>query len=70
MKVIAIALTLLLAACTPVSRGLCRSRSGRSIHSGSAARYESALGGYVSRRPVEPKPWREQNERVTPRPER
>lgn len=32
------------------------------------ARYRSALGTYVSQRPVEPRPWREQNEGVAPRP--
>jgi hypothetical protein len=30
------------------------------------AAYRSTLGGYSSRRPVEPAPWREQNERVAP----
>jgi hypothetical protein len=32
-----------------------------------AVRYSPVLDGYVSQRPVGPKPWREQNERVTPR---
>jgi hypothetical protein len=31
------------------------------------ASYRSTLGGYSSQRPVEPAPWREQNERVAPR---
>ena len=31
-------------------------------------RHRSALQTYVSQRPVEPAPWREQNERVAPRP--
>jgi hypothetical protein len=30
------------------------------------ASYRSALGDYRSQRPVEPKPWVEQNERVAP----
>ena len=30
------------------------------------AGYRPALGGYVSQRPVEPAPWRQQNERVAP----
>jgi hypothetical protein len=30
------------------------------------AAYRSTLGGYTSRRPVDPAPWREQNERVAP----
>lgn len=32
-----------------------------------SARYSSVIAGYVSQRPVNPKPWREQNERVTPK---
>lgn len=31
------------------------------------AGYKPVLSGYVSQRPVSPKPWREQNERVTPK---
>jgi hypothetical protein len=30
--------------------------------------YRSTIGSYKSQRPVEPSDWREQNERVTPRP--
>ena len=33
-------------------------------------RHRSALAGYESQRPVEPLPWREQNERVAPQPKR
>jgi hypothetical protein len=32
-----------------------------------SANYRSTLGRYTSQRPVEPAPWREQNERVAPR---
>jgi hypothetical protein len=32
------------------------------------AAYDSVLGRYTSRRPVDPGPWREQNERVAPTP--
>jgi hypothetical protein len=32
------------------------------------AAYGSVLGRYTSRRPVDPGPWREQNERVAPTP--
>lgn len=32
--------------------------------------YRSVLSGYVSQQPVEPAPWREQNERVTPAPKK
>lgn len=28
--------------------------------------YRSTIGGYISQRPVEPGPWRRQNEQVTP----
>lgn len=31
------------------------------------ARYQPVLSGYVSQRPVGPKPWRELNERMTPK---
>jgi hypothetical protein len=34
------------------------------------ARYHSTVGAYVSQRPVEPRPWRELNERVAPQPKR
>jgi len=30
--------------------------------------YRSTIGGYASQRPVEPRPWREQNQRVAPAP--
>jgi hypothetical protein len=30
--------------------------------------YRSTIGTYKRQRPVEPGPWREQNERVTPQP--
>jgi hypothetical protein len=33
-----------------------------------AAGYRPVLSGYVSQRPVEPAPWREQNDRVAPKP--
>jgi hypothetical protein len=36
----------------------------------SPAGYRSTVGAYVSQRPVEPRPWREQNERVAPQPKR
>lgn len=35
----------------------------------SAVGYRSGLGAYRSQRPVEPRPWREQNDRVAPRKE-
>lgn len=33
-----------------------------------ATAHRPALEGYVSQRPVDPAPWREQNERVAPKP--
>jgi hypothetical protein len=33
-----------------------------------AVGYRPTIGRYTSQRPVEPAPWREQNERVTPAP--
>jgi hypothetical protein len=35
-----------------------------------AVAYRSVIGGYESRRPVEPASWRDQNERITPAPRR
>lgn len=35
-----------------------------------AAGYSPVLRGYTSLRPVEPLPWREQNDRVAPKPNR
>ena len=32
-----------------------------------AVRYSPVLAGYLSQRPVAPMPWRERNERVTPK---
>lgn len=32
-----------------------------------AVSYRPVLSGYTAQRPVEPKPWREQNERVAPK---
>jgi hypothetical protein len=34
------------------------------------ARYRSTFASYISRRPVAPSSWREQNERVAPTPKR
>jgi hypothetical protein len=33
-----------------------------------AAAYRSPVGPYVSRRPVEPSPWQDQNDRTAPAP--
>ena len=34
------------------------------------AGYRSTVGAYMSQRPVEPRPWLQQNERVAPQPKR
>ncbi len=63
------ALALLLAGCTDVPR----SPLAGPDPSDPAARaprvdYRSTIGPYKSQRPVDPAPWTEQNERVTPAP--
>lgn len=62
-----IALCLLTAACTaaPPPAGPDASDPGARVP---AASYRPVLEGYVSQRPAEPAPWREQNQRVTPAP--
>jgi len=39
--------------------------SDPSVHVAPAS-YRSTVGSYASQRPVDPRPWREQNERVAP----
>jgi hypothetical protein len=68
MKLLAIALTLLVAACKPVSMPLAGADPSDPSVPVPATRYQSSLGAYESRRPVAPSSWREQNERVTPQP--
>jgi hypothetical protein len=70
MKAIAIALALLLAACKPVAAPIAGPDPVDPYARIPAVRHQPVLGAYVSRRPVEPGPWREQNERVTPREQR
>lgn len=70
MKLIVIALMLLAAACRPVSYPLTGADPSDPSAPVPAARYQSALGAYERQRPVEPLPWREQNERVAPQPKR
>jgi hypothetical protein len=63
----ALALALLLPACTqaPLSRSVAPDPADPR---GPAApvTYQSTVGGYTGRRPVEPRPWGEQNPRVAP----
>ncbi len=67
MKIIAIALALLTAACIRLPQPVAGydpadpDAPARPIH------YRSTLGAYESARPVDPAPWRERNERVAPK---
>jgi hypothetical protein len=70
MKVIALALALLAAACKPASVPIAAADPADPAALVPATRYQSTLGTYVSQRPVEPSAWREQNERVAPQPKR
>jgi hypothetical protein len=70
MKFLAIALTLLAAACKPISTPFAGADPADPSARVPATRYQSSLGAYERQRPVEPLPWREQNERVTPQPGR
>lgn len=70
MKFFAIAVALLAAACKPVSVPVAGADSADPSVPVPATRYQSALGPYVSQRPVAPSSWRERNERVAPQQER
>jgi hypothetical protein len=62
-----IAFCLIAAACTPsperLAAGVTAADPAAPVP---ASAYRSVLSGYVSQRPAEPAPWREQNERVAP----
>lgn len=63
----AILLCLMTAACfAPPERPLAGPDPADPNARAPATAYRPVLGGYVSQRPVEPAPWREQNERVAP----
>ncbi|HKY88210.1 MAG TPA: hypothetical protein VJL90_15740 [Pseudorhodoplanes sp.] len=68
MKFIVIALTLLAAACKPLSVPLAGGDPSDPSAPVPKTRYQSSLGSYERQRPVEPEPWRQQNERVAPQP--
>lgn len=68
MKLIVLALTLLIAACKPLSVPLAGGDPSDPGVRVAPVRTPSTLGAYESRRPVQPGPWREQNERVAPQP--
>jgi hypothetical protein len=63
-----VALCLLAAACVATRKPIAGADPSDPAARTPTTRYSSVVGGYVSRRPVEPAPWREQNERVTPPP--
>jgi hypothetical protein len=62
-----LALALLLPACTqaPLSRSLAPDPADPRA-AAAPVTYRSTTAGYSSRRPVEPRPWGEQNQRVAP----
>lgn len=67
-RLFAAGLCLLAAACsTPPDRLAADSGPAEPSVRGSVASYRPVLNGYASQRPVEPAPWREQNDRVAPR---
>jgi hypothetical protein len=68
MKFIVIAFTLLAAACKPLSYPLAGGDPSDPSVPVPKTRYQSSLGTYERQRPVEPGPWRQQNERVAPQP--
>jgi hypothetical protein len=70
MKFFAMVFALLIAACKPVSAPFAGADPADPSAPVPAARYQSSLGGTAGQRPVEPLPWREQNQRAVPQPER
>lgn len=66
MKYMTIGLLLFAAACKPQSFPLAGADPADPSVPVPPVRYQSALGPYVSQRPVGPSNWREQNQRVTP----
>jgi hypothetical protein len=68
MKLLVITLTLLAAACKPLSTPLAGADPSDPSVPVPKTRYQSSLGSYERQRPVNPGPWREQNERVAPQP--
>lgn len=66
MKCLSIGLLLLLAACKAYPYPVAGADPADPSARVAPVRYQSALGTYVSQRPVGPGDWREQNRRVTP----
>jgi hypothetical protein len=67
MKFVVIALTLLAAACKPLSAPLAGGDPADPSVPVPPVRYQSSLGAYERHRPVAPGPWRQQNEQVAPK---
>ena len=67
MKLIVVALTLLVAACKPLSTPLAGGDPSDPSVPVPPVRYQSSLGAYGPQRPVNPAPWRQQNEQVAPK---
>lgn len=66
MKYLSIGLMLLLAACKSYPQAVAVADPADPSAPVAKVRYQSALGTYVSQRPVGPGDWRELNRRVTP----
>jgi len=64
LKVLALSLLVLLGACAAPQKQVAAADPQSGV---SAVTYRSALSGYQSARPVEPKPWRERNDAVAPK---
>jgi hypothetical protein len=63
------ALALVIAACTPVPLAPLAGPDPADPRTRvPAVAYRSPVGPYVSRRPVEPLPWQDQNDRIAPAP--
>jgi hypothetical protein len=61
-------IAMVLAACSQAPRPLGGPDPSDPRSSTRAADYRSVIGPYESQRPVEPAPWREQNDRIAPAP--
>jgi hypothetical protein len=68
MKFIVIALTLLTAACKPLTYPFAGGDPSDPSVPVPPVRAPSTLGAYEPQRPVSPGPWRQQNEQVAPQP--
>lgn len=65
---VALSLALMAAACAELPRPFSGLDPADASARVAAVGYRSTTSSYTGRRPVEPAPWREQNERVAPQP--